>query len=51
MKIGILVKIDRDESGNFKPPEVTARPTLAEAQDAMLADFTKTKAAGIEEEK
>ena len=44
MKVGILVKIDRDESGNFKAPVVTAYPTLAEAQDAMLADFTKTKA-------
>ena len=44
MKVGILVKIDRDELGNFKAPEVTAYPMLAEAQDAMLADFTKTKA-------
>lgn len=44
MKIGILVKIDRDASGHFEAPVVTARPTLAEAQDAMLADFNKTKA-------
>ena len=44
MKIGILVKVDRDASGHFEAPVVTAHPTLAEAQDAMLADFTKTKA-------
>ena len=44
MKIGILVKVDRDASGHFEAPTVTAHPTLAEAQDAMLADFTKTKA-------
>lgn len=43
MKIGILVKVDRDEDGYFKAPKVTAYPTLAEAQDAMLADFDKTK--------
>lgn len=50
MKIGILVKVDRDESGNFKAPEVTMYPTLAEAQDAMLADFNKTKAERFPEE-
>jgi hypothetical protein len=44
VKIGILVKIDRDASGHFEAPVVTAHPTLAEAQDAMLADFAKTKA-------
>lgn len=44
MKVGVLVKIDRDESGNFKAPEVTAYPPPAEAQDAMLADFVKTEA-------
>lgn len=43
MKIGILVKIDRDASGDFKAPEATAYPTLAEAQDAMLEEFNKTK--------
>lgn len=50
MKIGILVKIDRDASGHFEAPVVTAHPTLAEAQDAMLADFSKTKAERFPEE-
>lgn len=50
MKVGILVKVDRDASGDFKAPEVTAYPTLAEAQDAMLADFSKTKAERFPEE-
>lgn len=50
MKIGILVKVDCDTSGHFEAPEVTAYPTLAEARDAMLADFTKTKAERFPEE-
>lgn len=44
MKVGILVKIDRDTSGDLEAPEVTVYPTLAEAQDAMLADFNKMRA-------
>jgi len=43
MTVGVLTRIDRDESGNASDPQVRVFSSKAAAKDAMIADFTKTK--------